>query len=455
MEYLIFRALQKYKRLRPVRFHMPGHKADRKRFPLFKDAAYDITELSFADCLENPEGIIAAAESDVAELLGAKKSFFLTDGSSAGIFAMLYAVRKRGGKIVIPRGAHKSVYNACALIGIEPYTIKGNILGGIPLPPAAAEIEDVFKKEKDVSAVLVTSPDYYGNICDYPALRRICDRYGKLLIVDGAHGAYLRFDPDDGGLYAGHYADMWVDGAHKTLPTLTQGAVLNVNKEELIPDVREGAGIFRTTSPSYPVMASIEYGVKYMSEAGAGLLDTLKREFSLTKMRFKKRGIRFYEESKTLQFAVDFGGMGISPYLAEEQLEKRKVFPEMNDGRYLLFYMSPLTRAKDLARLERAVRHIVKMRALRATYGGADEPAYGIRKFSYLAALTFRKESVPVGEAAGRIAARNAGVTPPCVPAVIAGEQITEQVVQMLKNARHTFGITDGKIEVIKIGGAK
>lgn len=453
MEYLIYGALKKYKRLHAARFHMPGHKADRKRFPLFKDAALDITELSFADCLENPDGLIAAAESDCAEILGAKRSFFLTDGSSSGIFAMLYAVKRRGGKIVIARGAHKSVYNACAVLGIEPYILKGNELDGIALPPAAAEIEDIFKKEKDVAAVLATSPDYYGNISDYAALRKICDRYGKLLLVDGAHGAYLKFDPDAAHRYAGEYADAWVDGAHKTLPTLTQGALLSVNREDLIPDLREGAGVFRTTSPSYPIMASIEYGVKYLSENGGQLIDAVKREFSLMKMRLKKRGVLFYEGSETLQFSVDFGGMGICPYLAEEQLEKRRIYPEMNDGRYILFYLSPLTRTHHLARLERAIRRIAKMRSLKDTYDAKPEQVCGIKKFSYLAALAFRKESVPIAQAAGRIAARNAGATPPCFPVVVAGEQITEQAVELLKNAKHTFGVIDGKIEVIKIGG--
>ena len=453
MEYLIYGALKKYKRLHAARFHMPGHKADRKRFPLFKDAALDITELSFADCLENPDGLIAAAESDCAEILGAKRSFFLTDGSSSGIFAMLYAVKRRGGKIVIARGAHKSVYNACAVLGIEPHILKGNELDAIALPPAAAEIEDIFKKEKDVAAVLATSPDYYGNISDYAALRKICDRYGKLLLVDGAHGAYLKFDPDAAHRYAGEYADAWVDGAHKTLPTLTQGALLNVNREDLIPDLREGAGIFRTTSPSYPIMASIEYGVKYLSDNVGQLIDAVKREFSLMKMRLKKRGVLFYEGSETLQFAVDFGGMGICPYLAEEQLEKRRIYPEMNDGRYILFYLSPLTRTHHLARLERAIRRIAKMRSLKDTYDAKPEQVCGIKKFSYLAALAFRKESVPIAQAAGRIAARNAGATPPCFPVVVAGEQITEQAVELLKNAKHTFGVIDGKIEVIKIGG--
>ena len=454
MEYLIYGALKKYKKLRPVRFHMPGHKADSKRFRLFRDAALDITELPFAVCLENPDGIIAAAESDVAEIFGAKKSFFLTDGSSCGVFAMLYAARRRGGKVVIARGAHKSVYNACAVLGIEPYAIKGNELDGVPLPPTAAEIEDALKKERDVCAVLVTSPDYYGNISDLAAIRRICDRYGKLFLVDGAHGAYLRFDPDE-HRYAGEYADAWVDGAHKTLPTLTQGAIVHANRDDVVADLREGAGIFRTTSPSYPIMASIEYGAKYLAEHGGALIDALKREFSLMKMRLKKRGVLFYEGGETLQFAVDFGGMGISPYLAEEQLEKRKIYAEMNDGRYILFYFSPLTRPRHLLRLERAIRRLAKMRSLKDTYAPKPATAYGVKKFSYLTALTFRKESVPVEECAGRIAARNAGVTPPCIPVVLAGEQITPQAAEALKKSKHVFGVADGKIEVIKIGGEK
>lgn len=455
MEYLIYDALKKYKKLRPLRFHMPGHKADKKHFPLFGDAAYDITELSFSDCLEHPDGIIAAAESDVAEILGAKRSFFLTDGSSSGVFSMLYAVFRRGGKIALARNSHKSVYNACAVLGIEPYVLKNNVMDGVLLPPAPAEIEDAFKRDKDVSAVLLTSPDYYGNISDYAAIRKICDRYGKYLLVDGAHGAYLRFDPDLSELYAGNYADIWVDGAHKTLPSLTQGALLNVNNEKLLASAAEGAGLFRTTSPSYPILASVEYGVKYLAENGKMLLDLLKREFSLMKMRLKKRGIRIYGESKTLQFSVDFGAMGISPYFAEEELEKRRIYPEMNDGRYLLFYLSPLTRPSHLLRLERAIRRVVRMRQLRGSYEASPEFSAGVKKFSYLTALTFEKERVPLDEAEGRIAARNAGVTPPCIPVVLAGEMITAPAAELLKSAKHCFGVEDGGIEVIRIGGGK
>lgn len=454
MKLYIYGALKNYKARRPSRFHMPGHKANGRRFPLFKDAALDITELPFADCLESPAGIIAEAEQDIADVLGARASFLLTDGSTSGIYAMLYIVKKRGGKVVIARNSHKSVYNACAALGIEPYVVQNNEKEGILLPPTAADIETALKKERDISAVLITSPDYYGNVADLSAIEKVCRRYNKIFMADGAHGAYLKFDADARESYAGERAHIWVDGSHKTMPTLTQGAILNVNDESLLADAEEGLNLFRTTSPSYLIMASIEYGVKYMEENGAALIDAVRRELSLCKAKLRKAGIPFYAESKTLVLAVDFGALGISPYAAEEELGRRGIYAEMCDGRYLLFYFSPLTPPAQIARLERKLRVVTHMRSLRNTFEQPAGFACGVKKFSYLTANSLALEYVPLEKAAGRIAARNAGVTPPCFPTVIAGEQITEEAAEALKKARHTFGVRrDGKIAVINIGG--
>ena len=453
MKLYIYGALKNYKARRPARFHMPGHKANRRRFPLFRDAALDITELPFSDCLESPEGIIDDAQRDIADVLGARASFILTDGSSCGVFAMLYIVKKRGGKVVIPRNSHKSVYNACAALGVEPYIVQNNEKDGLLLPPTAADIETALKKERDVSAFLITSPDYYGNIADLSAIEKVCRRYNKIFMVDGAHGAYLKFDADARGLYAGECAHVWVDGSHKTMPTLTQGALLNVNDESLVSDAAEGLKLLRTTSPSYPDMDSVEYGVKYMEENGAQLIDAVRRELILLKARLRKAGIPFYTESKTLVLAIDFGAMGISPYKAEEELARRGVYAEMCDGRYLLFYFSPLTPPVHLRRLELMLRFAARMRGLKGTYVPPAGFACGVKKFSYLTANSLALEYVPLEEAAGRIAARNAGVTPPCFPTVVAGEQITGEVVEALSQAAHTFGVFRGKVAVINIGG--
>ena len=151
--------------------------------------------------------------------------------------------------------------------------------------------------------------------------------------------------------------------------------------------------------------------------------------------------------------AVDFGGARIRAQAAAEELERRGIFAELEDGRYVLFYFSPLTRVSALSRLERAIWSVWRMKQLRG--GAASEQKYvsGVKKFSYLTAHTLAYEYVPVADAAGRIAARNAGITPPCYPIVIAGEQITPQAVRALTQAPHTFGLKDKKIAVTKIGG--
>ena len=334
--------------------------------------------------------------------------------------------------------------------------MQNNEKDGVLLPPTAADIETALKKERDVTAVLITSPDYYGNVADLSAIEKVCRRYNRIFMVDGAHGAYLKFDADARGLYAGECAHIWVDGSHKTMPTLTQGALLNVNDESLLADAAEGLNMFRTTSPSYPVMASIEYGVKYMEENGAALIDAVRRELTLVKAKLRKAGIPFYAESKTLVLAVDFGAMGISPYRAEEELARRGVYAEMCDGRYLLFYFSALTSPVRLRMLEFRLRRIARMRSLKNTYEPPAGFACGVKKFSYLTANSLALEYVPLDKAAGRIAARNAGITPPCFPTVVAGEQITEAAAEALSKAAHTFGVYRGTdAPPLRISGEK
>ena len=454
MKLHIYEALVSYKKKRAARFHMPGHKANRRLFSPFRDAALDVTELSFSDSLESPAGVIADAQEDIAAILGAQRSYILTDGATAGIFAMLYAVRRRGGKVAVARSSHKSVYNACALLGVEPYILQNNARDGVLLPPGAADVEAALSRDAKIGAVLLTSPDYYGNTADFAAVRKVCDRFGKPLFVDGAHGAYLKFDPDMSGEYAGNFASAWVDGSHKTMPTLTQGALLSASDEALVPALEEGLDVFRTTSPSYPIMAAVEYGVKFLAERGAELIDSVRRELALAKARLAKRGISCYGGSKTLVFAVDFGALGISPSVAYEELERRGVFAELCDGRYVLFYLSPLTAPAQIARMERAVRAVARTRSLRGSYEAPHElPLPGARKFSFLAARGMPYEELPPMQAVGRVCARNAGVSPPCYPVAVAGEQLTEEGAAALAAAKHTFGMREGKVAVLNIGG--
>ena len=304
-----------------ISFHMPGHKRQ----------GDDITELDYSDALISPSGAIAAAERDVAEILSAHRSFLLTDGSTSGIFSMLYALKKRGAKkIAFPVSSHRSVYNACRVLGLKPVLIPQESVFGIPAQPRAELLEGALK---GADALLLTSPDYYGFLAPMSASREICDAHAKPLLIDGAHGSHLHFTD----MYAGNFADMWVDGVHKSLPALTQGAVVSCKREEWAAALKEGVLTFRTTSPSYPIMASIEEAVKYpRNEEIERAAETFKREYG---------AVQNDDWTKILIF---FGECADG---AQTALEAHNVYPEFNDKNYLMFYLSPCTKRTDLETL--------------------------------------------------------------------------------------------------------
>ena len=445
--YHILSQLKKYAGRDRLRFHMPGHKGAGAFARVFPGARLDVTELSFSDDLQSPAGVIAAAERDIAEIVGAKRAFIVTDGSSCGVMACVYAASRFGSKLIVPRNSHKSVFNACRIFGVEPVIVQGETMAGTLLPPDPELIKKLVVNDVNIAGMIITSPDYYGNIApldDYAAVLR---PQGRKLFCDGAHGALLAVGENRAG-YCGAYADMWVDGAHKTLPALTQGAYVCVNDQSLLGVAAEALDMLRTTSPSYPVMASVEYGVKYYKNH-----PELYARARSAAAAFKSSlsAFTFYPSADWAKLAVDFKPLGVSPDVVRERLEKKGIYAEMSDGRHLLFYLSPATTKGWLERLAVALIEVADNKKLRGTY--KDVPLtlpQTARTYSYLYALRAPFEWVPVKDSAGKMCAGNAGVTPPCLPVVIAGEIISEQAVRLLSCGRGTFGITDGMIKVVK-----
>ena len=444
-DYLIYSRLKKYAK-KQKSFHMPGHKARgefKKKFPV---ANIDVTELSYSDNLHCPEEVIAAAQKDIAEILGATKSYITTDGSSSGIYAMAYCAAKRGNKIIVFRNSHQSVWNACKLFGLEPLCVQGEEKDGVMQPPDAELIERLISNDVNISGVLVTSPDYYGNIAPLAVYREVLNKYHRLLLVDGAHGSHLAFGDRKG--YAGQFADMWVDGAHKTLPTLTQGAVVSINNDDLIPHAEEALGLFRTTSPSYPIMASVEFGVKFLANNPKYIQDAMSAV-----VQFKeetKEKFSFYPSDDWTKLLVDFKPLGVSPDRVSERLEKKGIYPEFSDGRYVLFYLSPMTETADLNSLKKRLSSVAGNRKLKGTYREKPPVPAGDRSYSFQYALRKQNEWVELDDAVGRMCAKNAGLAPPCIPVVITGEMITLAAVKTLSQAKSVFGLKDGKICVVK-----
>lgn len=403
-------------------FHTPGHKT----------AGWDITELAYSDNLSSPIGCIAEAEKDIAQILGAEKSFILTDGSTSGVLSMLYAAKALGAKRILTcESAHKSVYNGCLALGLELLLYPARTHEKLPLPYTVYELKCEYGHLlEEADSLLFTSPNYYGCIADLPAARSYCDQTGKLLLVDGAHGGHLHFNK----LYhAGAYADMWVDGVHKSLPAYTQGAVVSARNQRCAEALQNGVDVFRTTSPSYPIMASVEYAVKYPQNQA---LEEAAETFLCNHRVFPA-------EDWTKICAV----FGEHAFEVEKLLQDEGIYAEFCDGNAVCFYLSPATEMQDFARLKKRLEELFLQFPLSEDRTAEEEP---IKRCLLQDGVV---EWVALEDAEGEICASVCGLFPPCTPLLCRGEYISADKIALLQSANHTFGLKNGKIAVWK--GAK
>ena len=431
---------------------MPGHKGkdcENGFGKLYSLAGYDITELSFSGCLETDEGVIFKAEKNVANILDAKHSHFVTDGSSAAILSMIYAMKSKGKKIIIQRNSHKSVFNAIDLFNLEPLFVPSVFLDDIPRPDIGA-IDGILNENDDVCGMVLTSPDYYGIVPDLQKALYIAHKHGVLLGIDGAHGGHLKFSNES--LYAGRYADVWVDGVHKTLPCYTQCSLLNINEESLNAEALKGLSLFRTTSPSYPLMASIEYGEYFAESYGKDKFSKLSAHTELFKAKAAEFGIKFLPVSDETKIVIDCFSSSLNANDLVSFLEKKNIFIEMCDGRYLVLMASIMTDENDFEKLLVALEEYAKTKKVphitqkRHILGGLPH-----RAVPYSAAIRAEFELVKIENSAGRISAVNAGTFPPCYPIVLAGEEINKNTRDILTNNKNVFGTENDCIKVIKV----
>ena len=414
----IYRMLKMQSEEKHLSFHTPGH----------KQKGFDITELSYSDNLSCPRGCIAEAERDIAEILGAKRSFLLTDGSTCGVLSILHAAKSLGvRKIAVCENSHKSVFNGCALLGIIPLVYPAKKDGEIPFPYTMYELNENFSDEiNGADALFFTSPDYYGNVAKWREIREFCDKTGKLLLVDGAHGGHLHFQKD---VYAGAYADMWVDGVHKSLPALTQGAVLSARTEAFAEALAKAVDIFRTTSPSYPIMASVEYAAKYPRNEAV----------EKTAQAFVKAHARIHKNEDWTKLVCLFGQ---SAFEIEKFLESQGIYPEFCDGNAIVFYLSPATEQSELDELFTVLEDLFEKFPFVRT---AE-----VKKEKFPLPIGAETEWVAIESSAQRVCARVCGLFPPCTPLLTVGEMVTEEKIRLLRNADNVFGVENGKILVWK-----
>jgi len=285
---MLYDKLKEYSNEGVYPMHMPGHKRNGKFMPSDLPYDIDITEVYGFDDLHNANGILLESSKLAAELYGSFEAFMLVNGTTVGILAAIGAHTKSGDKILAVNNCHWSTPNAAKLFDLEIIYICADIdeTSGVPCSISPSAIEESLKKDPNIKMVVITSPTYEGVVSDVAAIADEVHRAGALLLVDSAHGAHLGFAEffPESAIKLG--ADIVVVSIHKTLPALTQCSLLHVCSERVdSAAIKEMLSILQTSSPSYVLMASIDYCLRLLKSDK----DILFRDYILNLMRFNER----------------------------------------------------------------------------------------------------------------------------------------------------------------------
>lgn len=425
----MIKALKSHIEKRRAPFHTPGHKG-----AFFKEDFFDLdlTEMPDTDTLYCPSGAILEAERAAARLYGAKGTLFSAGGGTLAVQAMLRLAMPRGGRLLCSRRVHVSAVNAMALLGIEPVWIEPRFERGLFCGVSAGQVRRGFLENRDAAGVFVTSPDYFGTMSDIKGLGEVCREFGKLLLIDNAHGAHLKFLKEDAHpLTLG--ADMTADSAHKTLPVLTGGAFLHINNEKFLADAKGAMALFGSTSPSFPILASLEACVEWLNRDGKDAFDRLCRRVGEVKDAARERGL-FVPEGLRDPARIVLGTfkVGLNGERAAEILREKGIEPEYSEGGYVVLIPSPFNAHEDFERLIEAVKSLPDGEGVGEPVPSFEMPekVMGLRQ-----AVFSEKERVAAADAVGRVAAEALWACPPGVPVVVPGEKIDEAALEFLIKA--------------------
>lgn len=413
----------------PARFHMPGHKGVLK----LGCEDRDLTEIHGADDLFHASGIIAQSEQNATALFGCP-TVYSAEGSSLCIRAMLFfAYTQAGcrGRILAGRNAHKSFLNTAILLDFPiRWLWAGEDYLSCPLTPE--QVEEAILQESDPPfGVYVTSPDYLGNVADIAGIARVCHAHGVPLLVDNAHGAYLRFLPQsrhpmDQG------ADLCCDSAHKTLPVLTGGAYLHFRQEEHRQTLKNAMALFGSTSPSYLILQSLDLCNPYLETLPQRLLALAPRLAAL-KGNLLARGFPLVGD-ELLKLTVRTAPWGYTGEEVAQILESRNIFPEFADESHIVFMFTPENTPEELVRLEQALLAMPKREPRDCVLPQCRPEAV----LTPQQAAFGQKETVPVSQSQGRILADASVSCPPAVPLVMCGERIDGDLPRLLAHFGHS-----------------
>lgn len=440
-------------------FHMPGHKRNEKMFGTRLPYGIDITEIDGFDDLHHAETLIKDQEERAARLYKAEETHFLVNGSTVGILSAILGVTNRGDKILVARNCHKSVYNAMELNGLRPIYIYPEYEKDLQIngEVSGEKIEILLNENPDIKAVMIVSPTYDGVLSDVEKIAQIVHKRGIPLIVDEAHGAHFGFHPyfPENSNVKG--ADIVIHSVHKTLPSLTQTALIHINGEIVDREkVRKYLHMLQSSSPSYILMASIDRCMELLESEGDTLFELFAQRIDV--FRTELQGLKHLEILQTEQFdrskfLISVKKTGItSKKLADILLHKYHLQMEMTGGTYVLAMTALGDTKEGFERLKRALFEIDQSLSdeKQEDHLPVELPKLPLvctneeieRKKCGNEELILWKASI------GRISTEYAYVYPPGIPLIVPGEQITQEAIQVLAlYAELGFSVEGIKVE--------
>ena len=425
-------------------FHTPGHKGHASVLVGLRLLEHDLTELPETGSLYDGGDVIEEAERLAAPAFGAAETFFSAGGCTLCIQSMLLTGAGPGARVLMARNAHRSAVNAAALLGLEPvWCWPQDSAGSGYRPVTPGDINVLLNYDNKIQSVYITSPDYYGNLCDVQGIAAVCRTHGVPLLVDNAHGSHL-------GAFGLHPlqlgAFMTADSAHKTLPAMTGGAYWHLSPEaaEAVsrPAAKAAMALFGSTSPSFPVLASLDLARDWWENEGPAAFEKTAQWAERIRLAAQESAavgngldVAFRElpaaqkDPARLTLRTE-NGQQAAAWFREQGCE-----PEMADEENVVFILTPFNAQEELERLEQAVR---RFRPQGQGSGGArfspvpppcrPEPVCTPRE-----ALMRPWLELPVTVASGRIAARAVCPCPPGVAAVVPGERISAELAVWLQ----------------------
>lgn len=468
----IYTALTHYISENTLRLHMPGHVGIAEAWPSTwgKLASFDVTEIPGMDDLHLPTDVIEQARQLLAQAFGAQESFFLVNGATSGIQALFLALPANA-KVLIPRHAHRSFFAGMVLSGTNPVYLPAEINEetGLSLATSVEAVESALQSNEAVAAVFLTSPTYYGTVSDIKGIATAAHRRGIPVYVDEAHGSHCGFHPDYPmpALQAG--ADAVVHGLHKTLPVLNQGGALHLGDSfGPVDQITRAYSLLTTTSPSYPLLASMDLARHFMQQEGFDHLEKacqLADEYSerINQLpglqcwgtKLSAPGVVAIDPLKILVMteALPMTGLEVGRRLRQEY----HIQLEIEAEHHILAMMSMFHQRSDWERFYRALQSITK----EPGDGKANRrikpvvpPAPVVIKSPREAFYSHNKR-VALTEARNRVSAEMVAVYPPGIPSLLPGEMITEEIWDYLNYIRQTGfqvqGPLDNRLETIAV----